>query len=101
MIMTFGKHRGKHLRDIPADYLVWCLDNVSTLQPTLRREIRIRLGIQTGPQPNNLPVVARVLDPWYRQLAREFHPDCGGSHASMKAINRARELLVELAGVEK
>jgi len=98
MIMTFGRHRGKHLRDIPADYLVWCLDNVSTLQPTLRREIRIRLGIQTGPNPKNLPAVARVLEPWYRQLAREFHPDTRGSHDGMKAVNRARDLLVEMVG---
>ena len=96
MIMPFGCHRGKHLRDIPESYLLWCLDNVSTLQPTLRREIRIRLGIQTDPQPSNLPVVAQVLDPWYRQLAREFHPDTRGSHDGMVAVNRARDLLVEM-----
>jgi hypothetical protein len=34
----------------------------------------------------------------YRQLAREFNPDKRGSHDSMVAVNRARDLLIEMTG---
>ena len=38
-----------------------------------------------------------IIGTWYRRLAREFHPDLRcGSNAEMKAINRARDLLLEL-----
>ena len=102
MIMTFGKHRGKHIRDIPNDYLLWVLDNCGNLQPTMRREIRIRLGLEPPPRPHSADLtVGRVLEPWYRKLAREFHPDTRGSHLGMVAVNRARDLLVELTGGEQ
>ena len=26
-IMPFGKHKGKQMQDVPADYLIWLLDN--------------------------------------------------------------------------
>jgi Putative quorum-sensing-regulated virulence factor len=38
--MTFGKHRGKRLCDISADYLLWCLDNCRDINPYLRNAIR-------------------------------------------------------------
>lgn len=25
--MPFGKHKGKHLKDVPDDYLLWLYDN--------------------------------------------------------------------------
>jgi DNA polymerase III epsilon subunit-like protein len=31
--MPFGKHRGKLLADIPADYWNWCIKNMDTLNP--------------------------------------------------------------------
>lgn len=42
MKMPFGKHRGEDLEDIPDDYLVWILDNLDDLSPTLRRAIETR-----------------------------------------------------------
>ncbi|MEO2047198.1 MAG: hypothetical protein ABGX16_11570 [Pirellulales bacterium] len=97
MIITFGKHKGKFLEDIPDSYLLWCLGNIPDLQPTLRQAIRQRLSVEDVPrfQSTDLSVV-RVLESWYRQLAREFHPDLRGSHDAMLAVNRARDLLVEM-----
>ena len=37
--MPFGKYRDEKLVNIPADYLVYCLNNM-TLQPTLEKAIR-------------------------------------------------------------
>ena len=35
-IMPFGKYRGKKLKDVPVDYLVWILDNFDGLRDTTR-----------------------------------------------------------------
>jgi len=37
--LRFGKHRGKPLADIPADYLIWVLRNCSRLNPYTREAI--------------------------------------------------------------
>jgi putative quorum-sensing-regulated virulence factor len=42
--MPFGKHRGKCLRDIPADYLIWVNINCSNASVGLRRAIATVLG---------------------------------------------------------
>ena len=99
MIMTFGRHKGKLLQDIPDDYLLWALDNVNDLQPTLRMAIRRRLCLEDSSQHQSTGLaVAHIMESWYRQLAREFHPDKRGSHDGMVAVNRARDLLVEMTG---
>ena len=101
MIMPFGKHRGKRLSIIPPSYLLWVLDNCSDLQPTLRKEIRYQLEVGDATKASGYDAVAmRLLEPWYRQLAREFHPDSSGSHAAMIAVNRGRDLMIEMTGCE-
>ena len=42
--MPFGKHKGKCLRDIPADYLIWVNINCSNASVGLRRAIATVLG---------------------------------------------------------
>jgi hypothetical protein len=45
----------------------------------------------------DMPVGQVILvSQWYRSLSREYHPDLGGSHEAMKAVNRGRELLLQL-----
>ncbi len=98
MRMPFGKHRGEQLGNVPRDYLLWVLDNCGNISPTLRNEIRRILGIgrPSYSPPPQTPLAVSVVDDWYRVLAREFHPDLGGSHEAMKAVNRSRELMLEL-----
>jgi hypothetical protein len=98
MIMPFGKHRGKRLENIPLPYLHWVLGNCANVSPVLRAEIKRAIQEPDDPQPLALP---GIVSRWYRQLSREFHPDVRGSHEAMKAINRANELLCELAGVAR
>lgn len=40
-------------------------------------------------------VSAEVVGRWYLRLAKECHPDAGGTHEEMKEVNRAREVLIE------
>ena len=37
--MPFGKHKGRQLAEIDAAYLLWILDNVTTLSSSLKRAI--------------------------------------------------------------
>ena len=97
--MPFGKHRGQRLEDIPQSYLCWVLDNVANLSPTLRRQIEYALGVNqqqhTTPPPRQ-DLTTAIIGEWHRRLAKEFHPDLGGTHEAMKAVNRGREVLMEL-----
>jgi Putative quorum-sensing-regulated virulence factor len=96
--MPFGKHRGEELSAVPDDYLLWCLENCTSMGPTLRKAIEAHLKIQES--ETAVASVANILPQWYRKLAMEFHPDRrGGNHEGMKAVNRAKELLLELAEV--
>ncbi len=38
-IMPFGKHKGKRLVDVPADYLLWCYENLTNLSKDLKEYI--------------------------------------------------------------
>ena len=101
MRMPFGKHKHKLLEDVPRDYLLWVLDNCDNLSPTLKAEVRRVLGVgqrsySPPPPPPQTSLATSTVNEWYRQLAREFHPDLGGSHEAMKAVNRGRELMLEL-----
>ena len=102
VIMTFGKHKGKFIEDVPPDYLLWVIDNCD-IQPTLRHAIRQALDLSDWPSARKSHgdaglLVLQVLEPWYRKLAMEFHPDRRGNHVGMVAVNRARDLLLEMMG---
>jgi hypothetical protein len=30
-VLSFGRHKGKPLKEIPVSYLIWCLDNFEDL----------------------------------------------------------------------
>lgn len=94
--MPFGKHRGRPLSEIPADYLRWVLDNCDNITPRLRAEITRLLNPAAEPPAGSL--TTSVCNQWYRTMAVRFHPDKGGSHEAMKAVNAGRELLLQLAG---
>jgi hypothetical protein len=51
-----------------------------------KRSWRDVLGLSDG-----VRIDAEVIEQRYRSLAKEFHPDAGGSHESMLALNVARE----------
>lgn len=38
--MPFGQYKGRHLKDIPKDYLIWYLDNVGVGSKNVRKAIK-------------------------------------------------------------
>lgn len=89
MILRFGKYKDRDLSEVPEHYLTWLLKECRNLSPTMRAEINRLLSGAVVPTED-------IVTKWYRRLAREFHPDLGGSHEAMKAVNRGRELMIEL-----
>jgi hypothetical protein len=55
----------------------------------------------TCQRPPVLPMstVRQGVQRWYAELSREFHPDRGGNHERMSALNTAHERLKSLLGV--
>ena len=46
--MPWGKHKGKPIDEVPADYLEWAIKNASNINDTLRAEIERQLGLLPG-----------------------------------------------------
>ena len=43
----FGKHKGKAMTNVPAEYLLWCREKVTNLDPGIKRYIEANLqGLQ-------------------------------------------------------
>ena len=81
------------LEDINEDYLQWVLENCNAISPRLRAEISQLLIPETDTH-----LAEDIVNVWYRRMAMEFHPDRQGCIEAMKAINRAREVLLEMVG---
>jgi hypothetical protein len=104
--MPFGKYKGWPLWDVPGDYLLWVLRECARLRPGLRLDIQAELrsrvaaaGPETPPPGNTLALTSALIRTWHREMVLRYHPDRGGSHEAMQAINDAHDRLKELAGV--
>ena len=48
MKMSFGKHRGEYIEDLPLDYIQWCLDNIDNLRDSLKEEMENQVILKGG-----------------------------------------------------
>ena len=104
MTLPFGKFRGAALEDVPLSYLAWCIENVTNADPELmqaiRYEIATRLDVRPTPRctrslpaPEIADAANELIHAGYRALARRAHPDTGGTHDGMIAVQSARDWL--------
>ena len=113
--MTFGKYKGKRINKLPTDYLVWCRDKCDILTDDLRAAIEQELAGRTDAPAEEdageqaaaeVPKVAKVsplgqtlagdVRMLFRGLALKYHPDRGGSHEAMRALNEFHDQLQDL-----
>ncbi len=101
-VMPFGKYKGLSLRELPDDYLFWLLE-LPTLSPPLRHALeqeedrRQPAAASAGPSmrltPSTRLMAEELLTAGYRSLSKKYHPDCGGSTASMQNLNALLAML--------
>lgn len=103
MNMPFGKYKGWRLCDIPHGYLLWVIDNLTDLSPTLESAICDVLGIHDATDyasaaPNGPPIsdAAKLVRSWHHTMTRKYHPDRGGTHEQMLVVNEGAELLKQI-----
>lgn len=93
MIISFGKHAGKDIKDVPTDYLDWLLEsNERTI-----REIKSELKRREEQAEAKGSWMERVVTEGLRAMAKKHHPDAGGSTADMQEVTRAAEVLKDFA----
>jgi uncharacterized protein (DUF3820 family) len=87
--MPFGKYRGQDIQDVPGDYLVWLWENVELREP-LRSEVYLCLF-----EGLDAVVPSDKLKTTYRELAKKWHPDMGGTTEAMQAVNEFYERMTK------
>lgn len=112
--MPFGKYKGWKLWNLPDSYLEWLIDQDFCREP-LRSNIREEWDSRqagnrrdyhgeyhsnassqsrnTSLPPKERAMVIAVIDAGYRAVSKKVHPDLGGTHDDMVALNRAIEQL--------
>lgn len=100
MKMPFGKFKGEEVEDIPEGYLFWLWDNVELRTPLLEAVADVLgIGRQSPPSENkklppiDMDIAIELVRVGFRQLAKQFHPDVGGSDEKMRKLNAAHEFL--------
>lgn len=101
--MPFGQYQGHALTALPAAYLVWLTsrDLPSPLRTAVEQEILRRFGVASvdaSRRASTRPlsdVAAAVIDAGRRAMARQHHPDVGGSLDEMQHINHAADWLLD------
>lgn len=90
MLMPFGKYQGCYVEDLPQNYLRWLWENIDLREPLLsavQDSLQETMDIVKHPDRDTLKRV-------YREMARKWHPDRGGSTTAMQAVNDFYERLV-------
>jgi hypothetical protein len=106
--MPFGKYRGWSLERIPGSYLQWVIRTCDAAPPALLDAVadelvrRDAMQCRRAEQSQNADACHAVIDKWYDEMSRWFHPDRGCHTEAMKAINigveRLREMVEEARG---
>ena len=105
MRLSFGKHRGTSIDDLPDGYLQW-LFWLDTLQPDVEKAVKTevlsrwpekivqvhRITRTKSKSPNHQARIKTI----FRELALRYHPDTGGNTEAMQAINEFMEKLEAL-----
>src|SRR4051812_27713338 len=96
--MPFGKYAGRCLEDLPDSYLAWLLsiDLRGGLRFAVAEEWERRHHRYADPpdpptdrhlvalEPDQVVLARDLIQAGYRTLARQVHPDTGGSHEQMQ-----------------
>lgn len=92
--LTYGKHVGKPVSDIPRDYLEWLIGSREKEIASFKAEIERRELVEAS----SVSMVERLIAEGYRSLAKKLHPDTGGTAEEFTALKAASEQLKAIIG---
>ena len=98
--MPFGKHKGTPIYQVPLSYIEWLLDK-DNIDGWLRSELEESRRKQLGGPFDEFrhefedDLQSRKIRKIYLELSKKWHPDKGGSHEAMAALNMFHEKLIE------
>ena len=100
--MPFGKYKGIDISKLPSNYLLYALEAFD-LPDELAMELTTTLHDRLISMPNcgmyfenivfRVGIEEHKIKSVYKALTLKYHPDRGGSHEAMQAINEFRDLL--------
>jgi Putative quorum-sensing-regulated virulence factor len=105
--MTFGKHRGEPVEDVPTNYLEWAIRTCNNLDFHLRDAIQRELSRRARAYHRGETADGRsrppadwsgIISRWHHELVLIHHPDRGGDVRVMQALNDAADRLRKLVG---
>lgn len=89
MILKFGKHKGRHISDVPRDYIEWLINSQEQTLKEYKAEIERRDSIADA----DMSWEQKIIKAGFRALSMKHHPDKGGNVGDMKNLNAAHEKL--------
>ena len=97
--IPFGRYRGQLLEALPEYYIDWLLtiDLREPLRAAVHAEHERRIFSQETRSIVNPAIIDELVGAGVRTLAKKYHPDCGGDHQRMIAINAAAEWVKQQA----
>ena len=92
MNLTFGKYKGWELSQVPDDYIEYMISSNEKSLRMFKDEKERRITQAEA----KMPMMERLIQAGYRQLATQNHPDKGGNTRTMQEINAAHERLKDI-----
>jgi len=98
--MPFGKHKGTPIDQVPLSYIEWLLEK-DNVDGWLRSELEKSRNKQLGGdfdefrQEFEEDLQSRKIRKIFLECSKKWHPDKGGSHEAMAALNMFHEKLIE------
>jgi len=94
MELNFGKFKGHQIKDVPTSYLAFLLD-AEFVNDEIKTECLDEINYRYSDFEMSRKAVDRtIIDQTYKRLIIKYHPDKGGNHHAMIALNEFREILL-------
>ena len=98
--MPFGKHKGTPIDQVPLSYIEWLLSQGNIdgwLEEELEESRRMQLGgnFDKFREKFDEDLQSRKIRKIFLECSKKWHPDKGGSHEAMAALNMFHEKLIE------
>ncbi len=90
MKLGFGKYKDLDLREVPEDYLIWLIQKGENDIRSYKLELERRENADDA----DASIMERLVKKGFRAMAKEMHPDHGGTTAGMQELNAAFEAVM-------